>query len=358
MRIVRFYPELRSAHLERMASFEDSRYLYFTRRSDFDPGLLREGRVSRVSHWGLLSAIWSDVPEVLEVPEPMWFRYSLDSIAVVAAVRLRGIFGSGRTTIVSYAIENSAVDRVPGALERLPAWIWRALTTVALKSLVPAIDHLAFGSVGALEAMRDAVGCDVVNEGLGSGRWKVIPALPSPCDCSQFPRSRNSVLFLGSLDERKGFHLLVKAWPTVVKTRPDMTLTIVGEGPLSAEAEDLAKRFESVQFLGSQMRAGVHEQLRRNSMVVLPSQPRHRWREQLGLPVVEALAHGCSVVTSTETGLAPWLCEQGAEVLTVPTSVEDLLSAILRSSDRYPYGHVWALPELDGRVAADRWLLS
>ena len=95
-------------------------------------------------------------------------------------------------------------------------------------------------------------------------------------------------------------------------------------------------------------------------MSVLLSQPTPTWREQVGLPVVEGLAHGCTVVTTTETGLAGWLAAHGHEVLPPGAPDGEVAAAVDRAlGRRRPAGDVLAdLPAADGRLAADRWMFG
>ena len=62
---------------------------------------------------------------------------------------------------------------------------------------------------------------------------------------------------------------------------------------------------------------------------MLPSQPTSAWREQVGLPIVEGLSYGCTIVTTTETGLAGWLSEHRHRVLPADANEAQLAAAII-----------------------------
>ena len=90
------------------------------------------------------------------------------------------------------------------------------------------------------------------------------------------------------------------------------------------------------------------------------AQPTTTWREQVGLPLVEALSYGCTVVTTNETGLAGWLADHGHQVVPGAAATAELAAAVVRAL-RAPLtvGAVLAsLPAEDGRLAADRWLFD
>jgi glycosyltransferase involved in cell wall biosynthesis len=188
----------------------------------------------------------------------------------------------------------------------------------------------------------------------------VVPALPAPCDCPDVARGRDDVLFLGAFDERKGVPQLLEAWPEVRRAHPAARLTMIGTGPLAERVAWFAAGDDHVSVVVDPPRAEIHAALRRAAVLVLLSQPTATWREQVGLPLVEGLAHGCAVVASSETGLATWLAAHGHAVLppsaapdAIGTAVADALAA------RRPAASVRAdLPEVDGRLEADRWLFT
>ncbi|WP_157811324.1 glycosyltransferase [Microbacterium lacus] len=217
-------------------------------------------------------------------------------------------------------------------------------------------DRIVFGTSGARDALMDSLGSRGREALARPERSALIPALPAKCDCPDAHRER-TVLFLGALSSRKGFDLVASAWPTVRKLMPDARLTIVGQGPQKNIAHMLADGDVGVTYLGPQSRAAIHKILRSHMLVVLPSQPANRWREQVGLPIVEALSHGCRIVTTAETGLTDWLRANGAAVLETNASVEEIARSIYEQLEAADSVLAYDLPAVDGRISADRWLL-
>lgn len=70
----------------------------------------------------------------------------------------------------------------------------------------------------------------------------VIPS-PSMSKVEQYPfcRRRNIVTYVGSIVPYKGFHLLAKAWPEVLKEVPDAELYVIGSGKLYNETCTLGR---------------------------------------------------------------------------------------------------------------------
>lgn len=129
------------------------------------------------------------------------------------------------------------------------------------------------------------------------------------------PAFGKRVAFVGRLDPVKGALLLIEAMAEVLKTHPDATLTLAGDGPARAPAEARAKALGlagSVHFAGFMTQPQVADLLANSDMLVLPS-----FAE--GLPVVymEALASRIPVVASRVAGVQE-LVEDGVTGFTVP----------------------------------------
>lgn len=72
-------------------------------------------------------------------------------------------------------------------------------------------------------------------------------------ECMPFNIRPHDAVFMGALDESKGFHVLAKAWPEVLRLVPDARLHVIGSanlyggrskiGPLGIAAENYEKKF-------------------------------------------------------------------------------------------------------------------
>lgn len=365
---VRVYRTLRSAHLERAAAEAAQgrpvSLLHRFRRYDFDASLAAGTDVQQLGPWRTAAVLLVSRVERLEVNEPLMAEAApsalLAALAARAGARLRG---ARRPRVVAYAIANLAPPRGAGGRARIRSVLarWSGGRLLALT------DRLAVGTPGALDLYEE-----LLPRQLATCDHRLVPALPAPCSC---PRPRpdegagaetagagvdgraRTVLFVGALERRKGAHLLLQAWPAVSAARPGSRLVLVGRGQLEAEAAHLASG-DDVDLVVDPPRARVHEALRGASVLVLLSQRTRGWREQVGLPLVEGLAHGCAVVTTQETGLAGWLQEHGHRVLPAEPSVAEVAAALVAALDeRRPASSVLdQLPGTDGRLEADAWL--
>ena len=165
-------------------------------------------------------------------------------------------------------------------------------------------------------------------------------------------------VFVGILEERKGIATLLEAWSQVEQAYPHARLTVAGSGPaLNIVTRWAAERPSSRVALGGIPHEEVGGILQSATTLVLPSERDGRWREQIGLPIQEGLAMGLTVVTTTETGLTPWLAEEGHYTVE-PGSPDALAEALVAALERpLPRESVRAsLPRTWARLDAGQWL--
>lgn len=346
---VRLYDSVRSAHLERAHELSPAAIIYNTRRYDFDESLTDGLELIQASPVRAARLIARSSVTAVEINEPLMLSSLPATVLTLAALRLR----RARPSVVTYAIENAdpfanastakARTRVRRALERRAArWVWRR------------VDRVAYGTEAAQRLYAQRLGPARAASAL-------IHALPSPCDRNDEPDRRpDTALFVGSFAERKGIRVLLDAWPQIRATDSTATLTLIGQGPLTDVVQAFAAADSSVTVIIDPPRTTIHEALATAQTLVLPSQPTRTWREQVGLPIVEGLAHGCTIVTTDQTGLATWLVEHGHHVVSRADDAAELAAAIASSlRARRPAADVLAaLPDRDGRLAADDWMFS
>lgn len=173
--------------------------------------------------------------------------------------------------------------------------------------------------------------------------WKITPipnGIPQPSPTSPQRRaavraelgaSDNTILLVthGRLAPEKGLEDLLQAFSKIAsRTDREIRLILAGTGPLRDPLEKAAARMGisgQVTFLG--FRQDVTELLAASDIVVLPT-----WREGLSIALLEAMAAGCCIVT---TSISPNRepTQNGLGALLVPPQAPDRLAeAILRLS--------------------------
>jgi glycosyltransferase involved in cell wall biosynthesis len=351
---VRLYHQVRSAHLERAASLPPATILFGSKRYDFEEALTADLDLVEARGLGAARYLLRQDVSTLEVNEPLFVHAARSTALALLGLRLRSMLGRSRTRVVSYAIENLDPASVP-ARPGLRAWLSRKLDLALTRLIWRQLDRVVFGTAASADLYARVLPARpelLVQQ---------IPALPQPAlEAEEVTKSSQTVLFLGALAERKGFSQLVSAWPLVSAVLPNATLTVLGKGPLQPLAEELASAQPNVSLHVDPSRETIRHHLARSQSLVLPAQRTTRWREQVGLPLVEGLSYGCTIVTTDETGLATWLADHGHQVILESASAADLAAALVRAL-RDPldvHAVLASLPAEDGRLAADRWMFG
>ncbi|MBO3096485.1 glycosyltransferase family 4 protein [Cellulomonas dongxiuzhuiae] len=351
---VQLYEQARTAHLERQAADPRLSLLYAAPRYDFDVQLAERLDARRASTLDAARLLWRSDVAVLEITEPAFLAGIVRAATCLTALRLRRVVRRRPLPrVVSYAIGNNDPRE-----EYQPRSVREQVTFRAKwwmsSRVVRRVDRLVFGTPQAAATYHALYGPPSRHQ-----ETRTIPALPTPCSCPTAAPDPGRILFLGAFVERKGLAVLLEAWPALAE-HPGTTLTCVGKGQLEGEVRALAATDDRVRVVVDPPREQIHAELRAASVLVLPSQASPTWREQVGLPIVEALEHGCTVVTTDQTGLAPWLAEHGHRVVPSSAAAADLGDALLDTLlAPLPRAEVLAsLPTQDGREAAHAWMFA
>lgn len=98
-------------------------------------------------------------------------------------------------------------------------------------------------------------------------------------------------LYVGRLSVEKGIDTLIAAWEQLDIEIP---LKIVGDGPLSDQVEQAARRLPQIELLGRRPLAEVHRLMGEAKCLIFPS----KWYETFGRVAVESFAKGTPVVAA------------------------------------------------------------
>lgn len=134
------------------------------------------------------------------------------------------------------------------------------------------------------------------------------------------------LLYTGRLSAAKGVPILLQALQQVVRQHPDLTLTLVGDGPDRPALERLANELDLtpyLKFVGYQSQDAVREYLHNSDIFVLPS-----FSEGLPVALMEALAAGVPVVTTSVAGISELVEQDINGYLVPPGAVEPLAQRI------------------------------
>ena len=140
------------------------------------------------------------------------------------------------------------------------------------------------------------------------------------------------VLFVGRMVEKKGVLHLIRAMERVESALPDVTLVLLGDGPLRAGLEHEAKKcLRKVLFLGMQPPGEVRRWMQRARLLVAPSIVAANGDTE-GLPTVlcESQAMGLPVVSFRGPGVNEAVIADETALLVKQRDERALGDAILR----------------------------
>lgn len=355
---MRIYEYARLTHLERVAA-EGFSGIFFYRHKlyDFDEQLARRIGARQVSRARLLWEVLRLRPVVVELPEPGYVAAWPTTVCALVAVFVGKLRFGRRTRVVCYAIENGEIDRWFSDKVPLPKSVAGALFSLIYRFLAARYDRIAFGTAAAKDNHAR-----LVRGSHGGAAFRLFPALAKACPECNLVKEK-VVLFLGSFERRKGIPDLLAAWPLVQEADRDhgsYRLKILGKGPLEESIADFAAQQSKCELVLDPSRPVIHSALASAEVLVLLSQPTLFWREQIGLPLLEGLSHGCKIVTTNETGIAAWLKENGHVVVRAGSEPRQVADGILQAmaSSLIPQQILATLPAEDTRLAASKWMYA
>ncbi|NOU10835.1 MAG: glycosyltransferase family 4 protein [Nitrospira sp.] len=143
----------------------------------------------------------------------------------------------------------------------------------------------------------------------------------------QPPRESSTLLFLGRLEKRKGIYELLEAITKLSSSFPEIRLLAGGDGRIEHVAAHAGKLGiqDRIALLGWVEGSQREDLFARATLFVLPS-----YNEGLPMGVLEAMAAGLPVVSTTVGGI-PDAVEDGVEgLLIAPGNVDALCAAIAK----------------------------
>ena len=143
---------------------------------------------------------------------------------------------------------------------------------------------------------------------------------------------RDGLVFVGRLVEKKGVAYLIEAVALLGESYPNLSLKIVGDGPLRESLEAFSNTLgvqDKVQFVGSVLNVDVPDFLRAAKISVMPSVVASSGdQEGLGLVAVEALGCGCAVVAFDLPAVRDTIIHGQTGLMAEPESAADLANKI------------------------------
>ncbi len=127
-----------------------------------------------------------------------------------------------------------------------------------------------------------------------------------------------SILFVGRLTPHKGCDQLLDIMSKLQSALPEVSLTIVGDGPEKTNLMQQASGLNNVEFLGSQPPERVRQLMQSHWLLCNPSTVGERgWREAFGIVFIEAQALGIPAISYATGGIVEAVAD-GVSGYTLP----------------------------------------
>lgn len=325
-----YHPELRRATVERGVRLRV--YRYAPHRA--------------LNVWGYAQSLFSDTQVKLRTLAVAPFALGSASQALVAELGAAWRAGQPYDLVhAHWVLPNGPPAALPAALFGLPL-----VVSLHGSDIYLAERHWALALVAALTLRKAqavaACSGDLRARALALGaRPATSHVIPYGVDVGQFrpdasaraavrgelglPADAQLVLGLGRLVAKKGFGVLLEAWPAVLRVCPNATLVLVGYGDLRASLEAQAAALGisgRVRFTGQLERTRTAAYLAAADVFALPIV-----RDGVdGLPntLLEAMGAGRAIVASRVAGV-PDVLDDGCHGLIVPERAPEPLAAAL-----------------------------
>ncbi|NLG15137.1 MAG: glycosyltransferase family 4 protein [Lentisphaerae bacterium] len=215
---------------------------------------------------------------------------------------------------ISYSVGIHAFDI--HAAKYPPKWIFQkaAFITACNNAAADAL-------VQTLPSVKDKI--RRINHGIDLELWTYgEPHEPNPS---------HRIIFVGRLVPKKGVHLLLRALRLLLDRERQVSLTIVGTGPLELELKALAHRLNlapHIAWMGRQAPEDVHRLLRNSTCFCAPAIVAPDG-DQDGIPntILEAMAAGIPVIATKAGSIQEAVNEKTGWVIDIP-SPKDIAKTI------------------------------
>lgn len=278
--------------------------------ADRFPLRLREG-----AKWPFLrrmeDLLVSERPDLVHQQQATWSLPALRAARRLGVPMLTTLHGAD-------AYAPSLLPAAAGPAERAGrAWTERNRRAAEDSDRVLAVSR-ALADV-ALHSGFPATTLHVHYQGVDADWW--IPGPPIDEDGAP------EVLFVGALSALKGVKELLSAHAAVHEPH---RLVLVGDGPLRADVEAIARLDPSIDVLGALPREAVRERMRRACVLVLPTRTTGGRAEAAGLVALEAQACGIPVVVNAVGGAPEMVAPACGDLLASEDRLESLDEALRR----------------------------
>jgi glycosyltransferase involved in cell wall biosynthesis len=196
----------------------------------------------------------------------------------------------------------------------------------------PRLKNVLLGSSDKIICVSDAIAKEMKRFQFADSKIRVVrngplgsPRRPNISPASENCRiSRPAIVTLGSLHRYKGAQDVISAFSIARKSIPNLSLYILGEGPMKSRLQEQAAGVEGSDDIHIEgFIADPRPFLSQADVFILPSH-----REAFGIALAEAREAGCAII-GTNVGGIPEVLEGGRSGVLVPANSPKAIARIV-----------------------------
>lgn len=224
--------------------------------------------------------------------------------------------------------------------ESIGAKTFSQITRPYTKPILKYIDKLTAVSPAAAETISALTDRHITVIPNGIDLTKYVPADPKQV-------AKNTILYVGRLEARKGVKYLISAFVKILETNPDAKLVLAGNGTDRKKLEQFVyfHKIRNVEFLGFVSDEKKLELLRTCTVFCSPA----LYGESFGIVLLEAMACGAPIVAGDNSGYTGVMRDFGEISLVNPRHIDDFarrLAVFLREESLRKTWRQWAAKEI------------
>ena len=135
--------------------------------------------------------------------------------------------------------------------------------------------------------------------------------------------------FVGRFDEDKGVDMAIKAVVSIAEKNPDLSVRMIGDGPLYDFVEKKANKYDNIQLTGWVEHDEISEYYKDIRILLAPSRA-----EGLPTTLIEAMGCGVIVVTTPVGGVFDLIKDGGTGFILSEFSVREITSTLEKIQDK------------------------
>ncbi|EOU2062757.1 glycosyltransferase [Clostridium perfringens] len=263
-------------------------------------------------------------------------RYGFDPMIII---KLLKIFKFERIEIVHthlqvlpYVLFGTIFNRIKGRIHTIHSMADKEFNIVIRKIMKFSFKYLNFIPVAICDSVKNSIELEY------NIKEKNIPVIYNGVDINKFrvKKDRNikdtiNIINVGSMWYPKNHSLLVEAFSKALARNKKLRLTILGDGELKPNIEDLIKKLniEKYVFLPGNV-MNVEEYLNESDIFILSSK-----FEGLPLVILEAMASGLPIISTNVGGISDIVKNNENGFLVDSDNVGELAEAIIKLSKDY-----------------------